>query len=62
MIYKARQLNSYLNHLTLTGSDNGILEWIGKDLEWYKAEVDSLPKDAHELNESDDYDFKTMNK
>ena len=61
MIYKARKLHSYLTHLTLAGIDNGVLEWIGTDLQWYNAELNSLSKaellNAQETAESDYYDL-----
>lgn len=65
MIYKARKLNSYLNHLVLAGYDGYDLEWIGNDLQWYNAEIDSLSASeiiaAENLAESDEYDYRTQN-
>lgn len=40
MVYKAQDLLSKLEHLTLSGKDNrnGELEWIGTSYEWDVAE------------------------
>lgn len=63
MIYKARQLHSYLTYLTLSGIENGMLEWIGSDEQWYQAELNSLSAneiiEAQHTGESNDYDLKT---
>ena len=66
MIYKARELLAHLNNLVLAGSDGcGVLEWIGNDLQWHKAEVESLSaselQNANEIAESDEYDYRTQN-
>jgi hypothetical protein len=67
MIYKARELNSYLNNLVLVGQDeSGRLEWAGSDEQWYLAEINSIPqdelKDMLDTEESDRYDLSTCHK
>jgi hypothetical protein len=67
MIYKARELNSYLNNLVLVGQDeDGRLEWAGSDEQWYNAEINSFPpeqlKDMQDTEESDRYDLATCHK
>lgn len=40
MIYEAGQLNKKLTHLTLTGMDDGDLEWTGTEEEWDKTDCE----------------------
>lgn len=39
MIYQAKQLLSKLQHLVLSGIDNGTLEFIGTEERWAYAEM-----------------------
>ncbi len=39
MIYLAKELNAKLTHLTLSGIEDGYLEFIGKREQWEAAEL-----------------------
>lgn len=62
MIYKAKELLAHLNNLTLSGIDDGRLEWIGTDEQWWQMQVDSLSTNEIKGLDSDDYDLKTCHK
>jgi hypothetical protein len=56
MVYTAKELLAHLNHLTLSGIDNGYLEWIGTDKQW-EAVSDDLRDESKK--ESDSWDYRT---
>lgn len=42
MIYRAGDLLAKLHHLTLSGvNDEGVLEWIGTDMQWHYAALEA---------------------
>jgi hypothetical protein len=66
MIYKARELNSYLNNLVLVGQEDGRLEWVGTNDNWYNAEMGGFTVEEliamQDTEESDRYDLSTCHK